>query len=862
MSLRCAWSRKQLERHADLGGELPAGLAAHLERCAACRTEWQSLLRLSGELAGSLAIPAAGDELVRKVLDRLSETPLAARRSPSRLPALATAGGLAAAAAVGAAVLLLNRPERPGSPAVARRSEPPVHGTPSPAPRSTAPRTTHAGVEPPPAPAGGLPTSPKPRPQLAGAGAQVAASPRRLPPAPWSTTPGVAPTREGDDEFLDGRDLALLAQWTAATPQEQEQIAAVLRSLPPAADDFVRIPLPRLAGRAQGPAVAAAVREYEQQAKVVDPRLFRKVTLRAKGAALAEVAAQLQEQTGVQLRISRALADEKATVLVKDQDARSVMRAVARLFGALWGRTGEEGAYRYELVLELKSQLAEEELRNRDLHAALLELDSDMQRLRPYTELPFAQAYMKWEEQSPRDKSLFNLVNGGGWGGTQLYHRLTPGERAALVSGEEVVLRPDDPNPDRRLPGEWSQPILQSRPSSVRHGDGTVKIQDVPGIRVTQLRLKLHRSELGELTLSARTTASWPEKGYEGQTFWDSKLATARNPSAEKPGNAQLNAALRGRAPFDRRLALRPEPSCPALKPGKAPTRDEKKVEPHVTSADVWEAIHQATALPIVADYYTRIYPQTAFTRPEAELFDTLCEAGDALGVRWTKDGDFLLARSTSYFWDKLKEVPNRELDRWQRSAEANGGLPFADFLEIAGLPDPQLSSSGLAEAVMHCRGIPEWHFLGGRPDNDPLFRTLARYLTILTPAQLRQALEPEGVPFRLLSPAQQQATMQRHEETMRESERQWGKRSMNVRPEDFLNASIVAEYVPAGWYKWTPTPEVERQPRERPLTPIAARTAEEALAAARRIDPGAAADQVRQLKHGHFTGGIRFHFR
>src|SRR5687768_1978930 len=45
-----------------------------------------------------------------------------------------------------------------------------------------------------------------------------------------------------------------------------------------------------------------------------DPRLSRKVTLHLKGASLAVLCAQLQEQTGVELRASRGVADEKVTV--------------------------------------------------------------------------------------------------------------------------------------------------------------------------------------------------------------------------------------------------------------------------------------------------------------------------------------------------------------------------------------------------------------------------------------------------------------------------------------------------------------------------------------------------------------------
>ena len=61
------------------------------------------------------------------------------------------------------------------------------------------------------------------------------------------------------------------------------------------------------------------------------------------------------------------------------------------------------------------------------------------------------------------------------------------------------------------------------------------------------------------------------------------------------------------------------------------------------------------------------------------------------------------LPQSTSYFWNKLKEVPNRHLQRWIRDRDANGGLPLADFLDMASLPDQQLDFPVVAEAIKHC---------------------------------------------------------------------------------------------------------------------------------------------------------------
>src|SRR5262249_51044094 len=148
-------------------------------------------------------------------------------------------------------------------------------------------------------------------------------------------------------------------------------------------------------------------------------------------------------------------------------------------------------------------------------------------------------------------------------------------------------------------------------------------------------------------------------------------LAAARTPSAANPNNAGANAELRGRPPFDRVISLRPVPSCPAEKPVPESEiaadfgSEFPLAEPEAFTGDVREALQRATGLPIGADYRTRLYPVSKLNGEQESLFEAVCGVGDAMGVRWRKDGDFLVCRSTGYFWDRLREVPNRYLQRW-----------------------------------------------------------------------------------------------------------------------------------------------------------------------------------------------------
>src|SRR5256885_10607203 len=117
---------------------------------------------------------------------------------------------------------------------------------------------------------------------------------------------------------------------------------------------------------------------------VVDSRLTQKVTCAFKGTALSDLCEKLKIDTGIQLTAGPSVADEKVTLFCEKLPLREVMRQLSRPFGYTWLRSGKAGEYRYQLIQDLRSQLLEEELRNRDRNAALLALDREMERYRKY----------------------------------------------------------------------------------------------------------------------------------------------------------------------------------------------------------------------------------------------------------------------------------------------------------------------------------------------------------------------------------------------------------------------------------------------------------------------------------------------
>src|SRR5437588_10628969 len=109
---------------------------------------------------------------------------------------------------------------------------------------------------------------------------------------------------------------------------------------------------------------------------------------------------------------------------------------------------------------------------------------------------------------------LWLLAAAGSWGGAQFYHHVTPRDRAALMAGEELVFRADAPDPERRLPAGWGHQLLLSMPVGV-HADGRdMPVGSAPGYQFDELRLGVHRTELGEVTLKV---GLWAAQGNSRQ---------------------------------------------------------------------------------------------------------------------------------------------------------------------------------------------------------------------------------------------------------------------------------------------------------------------------------------------------------
>jgi hypothetical protein len=630
-----------------------------------------------------------------------------------------------------------------------------------------------------------------------------------------------------------------------------DELEARMRRTAPMGDDFVRIPLPRIASTSDQQ-MAAAVESYQREAAIVDPRLTREVTVRQKAIALSDLCERLRSDTGIRLGAGSSVADEKVALFCEKMPLRDVMRQLSRPFGYTWMRSGKTGEFKYELVQDLRSQLLEEELRNRDRNAALLALEKEIDRFRPYLNLSPDDALERAKTARPGDKERLLHLAHTGWGPIHMYFRLSR-QQMSILRAQGGLAFSTDPYPDQQpLPPDLALGVLQSirRYRVIKAGDGLAPTSDLNDLNAApmsafpqmgaQLRLYLRQSELGQFTLSGLSGYLGPGRAndyvYSGPNGSD--FAVGMSPAALKPDNAVAN-AKRARDPALRlRITLQPLPSCgtagqpsPDSRPTRTADRQQPIAEPKLTSADVLEAVHRATAMPIISDFYTRLYTREVVSVRNRTLFDALNQVADALRLRWNREGQWLQFRSATYYHDRSKEVPNRLLRHWEMARRQHGVLALDDLAEIVQLPDEQLDGADMAEGAKECWGLAEWELA-----RDQDLRPQLRYLAKFTPAQRQEAQSPAGLALTKMTLAQQQQFI---------ANAIYG-RSEPLRSLDELAGAVLrVDYTQPGWFEW-PEPEnplrwkiwIEPGPegRREPRAPIRERTREAALEALHRV--------------------------
>lgn len=243
--------------------------------------------------------------------------------------------------------------------------------------------------------------------------------------------------------------------------------------------------------------------------------------------------------------------------------------------------------------------------------------------------------------------------------------------------------------------------------------------------------------------------------------------------------NAKNNAALKEFAPFQKKVSITPEPVLPK--------------EKLCTTGDVLEAIFKSTGKDVMGDYFTLLLPQSRVTQKDVALFDALNNIGNATHHRWdwekatvSGESDWLQFRTAGYYNARLREVPNRLLERWKMARQTKKALDAMDLGEIALLTDPMLDSGNMAQGAQLLWGLSEWSTVTGHLR--PHWRAFGK----LTPERQQFALESEGIGFRQLKLDNQKELFSLISPEKRPSEFQL---AGDLSAEDFWKATLSVRY-------------------------------------------------------------------
>ncbi len=468
---------------------------------------------------------------------------------------------------------------------------------------------------------------------------------------------------------------------------------------------------------------------------IADPRLTVAVGLKLKFKSFTDLCNELRTRTGVAISASPGVADDNVTVLCKPRSLASVLQRVEDLFGFTWVRTGAVRDYRYELTQTESSLRREAALRQRTLRAAQFALDREAEEYRKLIALTDEERRDLGSRADPQTRTRLESLGYGADTAVMVYHNLSQVQKDQIFAGNKVALhshpsRGESPIPDGAMAGidkRMSRIYVNQQPDRTEvHYSVPVGVPSPAGQPLNTLVgagarivMSANEGELGDVSLIAATTwhadvLRMPQVSMSG--------ITARAEDVEHPENAKHNAALKGVSTFTHQVAWVVQPSCKTVAKHRGPL-----VNPASTRADVLEAIHLATGADVIGDSFARFFAPPDLSVSGQNLFESLCSVGDHMRMRWSRADGWLTFRTTTYFFERLADVPNRLLERWSAARVSKKTLQVQEMLEVAALSDRQLSNRREAERAMGCYGLQEWSELRD-PEVRPHWRLAAGF--------------------------------------------------------------------------------------------------------------------------------------
>lgn len=480
-------------------------------------------------------------------------------------------------------------------------------------------------------------------------------------------------------------------------------------------------------------ACSVAFAESDVRTAALDSRkeLDKPISLTLRAASIREVLEKVQTDTGVRLRPDREIAEDKATIVVKDKPARDVLRALAHCFNLCWAESEVGSSQFLRLFMDRDSNAAMHQRQYDDYLVASKQFDTELQATAVYI----------------RAKEQFNQPSYSQGQNLDEYWRL--GQRAYVTQASylgAIVLQYLHLSESERKDLSKGKEVVFEGGSIVEEAK-----QHYPD--VTSLRFWIEPSLNGYLLQGTAQPAMQPKDwtlltmALFDDARYDKAVQTANR---ALPADTALAKDLPAAKP-DQRASSLPDPRSFMLT--DVPRPGEGSGATPATISDGLLPIAEALNVPVVAQYISEYQPATP--NPSAKAGERLAQLCTQHKFTIERDGDFLLAKYA--LWHRLRdrEVPEETIRRWQQSSTGLTTPTFDVLLEMGSL------SWGQVRGIIS--NAPYWL---GTPDLSEIARSeysLKLYAS-LNPTQQRALGEGAKIAVSSLKPEQQALFMQAFE--------------------------------------------------------------------------------------------------
>ena len=405
-----------------------------------------------------------------------------------------------------------------------------------------------------------------------------------------------------------------------------------------------------------------AIADERTEALDSELKLSKTITLSLRASSLKEVLANVEKATGVHLLVQREIAEDKATVWVKDQPAREVLRALAHCFNLCWSPSPSTEKQYLRLWMDRSYLASLHHHEYQDYQSIVDQYDKEL-------------------------KTTAGFVRSG----------------SDYAPDDEMMAKLDTEN----VPEYHRQDRRRTAASSPSIGAMVLQFLALTEKQREDLYAGNHVTVTGA-EISAEALKNWPDaKSFDyaiDRSVSGYMLRSAVRPG--KPGTYLISSAYFDDSPYQKEadLAAKRILADPALdkelpaKDPKAPADiairfGEGSGAVPVTMSDGLLEIAKDANIPIVAQYvseYSGANPDwdkgkvVLAASSAKKISERLAELGKQHTFAVSRDGEFLLGKSLLWHRLRLREVPEARIESWQNECSGAPAPTFNAFVDMS----------------------------------------------------------------------------------------------------------------------------------------------------------------------------------